>query len=52
MTCFDHWVLQSFANTDYKFFISKMEEKNFLFLHKLYYQKLYINEECHSKHKL
>ena len=52
VTCYDHWVLKSFANTDYKFFIAIIEQKNFLFLDKLYHQKHYISEECRCKHEL
>ena len=42
----------SFANTDSKFFISIIEQINFLFLDQLHHQKLYINEDCHRKHEV
>lgn len=31
--------------------MSITEQKSFLFLEKLFHQKLYINEECHCKHE-
>lgn len=42
----------SFANTDSKFFISIIEQINFLFLYQLRHQKLYMNEDCHRKHEV
>ena len=52
ITCFDHLILQLFANTDYKFLISIIQQKIFSLLDKLYHQKLYVNEECQCKHGL
>ena len=52
ITCYDQWVLQSFAKTDSKFFLTIIEQKSFLSLDTLYPQKRYINAECYCKHEL